>query len=83
MARPADAETELSFEQALAQLEQLVARLEGGELSLEDSLETFERGIALVRLCSARLEAAELRVTRLEHGPDGPTERPLQSEEAE
>ncbi len=83
MARSRDAETELSFEQALEQLEQLVARLEGGELSLEDSLETFERGIVLVRLCSARLESAELRVTRLEQGRDGPTESPLKGEEEE
>ena len=77
------ADAELSFEQALARLEELVGRLEGGELSLEESLETFERGTALVRRCARQLEAAELRIVQLEQGPDGPRERPLAVEERE
>ena len=77
----ARADSPPSFERALEQLEELVTELEGGELSLEASLETFERGISLVRLCAERLERAELRVTQLEVGRDGPRERPLAPEE--
>jgi exodeoxyribonuclease VII small subunit len=50
------------FEQALAQLEKLVARMEGGEQSLDTALADFERGIALVRACRDGLEHAEQRV---------------------
>jgi exodeoxyribonuclease VII small subunit len=50
------------FEQALAQLEELVARMEGGEQSLDTALADFERGIALVRTCRDGLERAEQRV---------------------
>ena len=50
------------FEEALAELEGLVQRLEKGELPLEDSLAAFERGIALVRSLSQRLSEVEQRV---------------------
>lgn len=50
------------FEKALAELETLVARMEQGDLSLEDSLQQFERGIELTRACQQALKAAELRV---------------------
>lgn len=53
------------MEEALEDLEQIVARLEDGKLSLEESLVLFERGIRLVRLCSARLESAEQRIESL------------------
>ncbi|MGH8147220.1 MAG: exodeoxyribonuclease VII small subunit [Rhodanobacteraceae bacterium] len=53
------------FEQSLAELEQLVARMEGGELSLDESLRSFERGIALYRHCQTALEQAEARVKLL------------------
>ncbi|MBS03982.1 MAG: exodeoxyribonuclease VII small subunit [Gammaproteobacteria bacterium] len=53
------------FEAALAQLEALVARLEGGELSLEDSLTTFEEGIRLTRQCQQALRSAEQKVALL------------------
>jgi exodeoxyribonuclease VII small subunit len=53
---------DLSFEDALSQLEQLVEQMEGGELSLEDSLAAFERGVALTRRCEAALKAAEQKV---------------------
>lgn len=59
------------FEHALDELEQLVARMEGGELSLEESLTSFERGIGLFRHCQQSLEQAELRV-RLLLDPDAP-----------
>jgi exodeoxyribonuclease VII small subunit len=50
------------FEQALAELEAVVERLESGELSLEQSLKHFERGIALTRACQKSLAEAEQRV---------------------
>ena len=71
---------DLSFEDALERLEQLVRKLEGGELTLEDSLQTFEQGTALIRLCAERLEAAELRISELEQRRGGPVERPLDVE---
>jgi exodeoxyribonuclease VII small subunit len=50
------------FEDALKQLEDVVARLEKGELRLEDSLALYEQGIGLARLCHAKLEEAEGRI---------------------
>lgn len=72
---------EPDFEGALASLEALVVRLEEGELSLEASLRTFEEGVRLVRVCSGRLEAAELRITQLEQEAEGPHERELEIDE--
>lgn len=51
-----------NFEQSLAELQMLVERLENGELSLEDSLTTFEQGIRLSRECQAALTQAEQKV---------------------
>jgi exodeoxyribonuclease VII small subunit len=65
-------ETEaLTFEAALAQLEVVVSRLESGELSLSESLQTFEEGIHLSRLCTQRLDQAEARVEMLVRSADG------------
>ena len=50
------------FESALAELETIVKNLEDGQLTLEQSLENFERGIELCRYCHTRLEEAERRV---------------------
>jgi exodeoxyribonuclease VII small subunit len=50
------------FEQALAELEGLVERLERGELPLDEALKAFERGVALTRHCQAALQAAQQRV---------------------
>lgn len=55
----------LKFEEALSRLEAVVARLEGGDLPLEDALSLFEEGVRLTRLCSARLEEAERKVSLL------------------
>ncbi len=52
----------VDFEQSLADLQQLVERLEGGELSLEDSLTAFEQGIRLTRDCQSALAQAEQKV---------------------
>ena len=54
-----------NFERALNDLEKLVERMEAGELSLEDSLKTFEHGIELGRRCQQALEDAEQRVQLL------------------
>jgi exodeoxyribonuclease VII small subunit len=53
------------FEQSLGELEQLVGKMEDGELSLDESLRSFERGIALYRDCQAALQQAEARVKLL------------------
>ena len=50
------------FEQALEDLEELVSAMEQGELSLEDSLQAFEKGIKLTRECQAALKNAEQKV---------------------
>ncbi len=52
----------LSFEQALRQLEERVQKLESGDLPLDDALRLFEDGVALVRQCHERLDAADARV---------------------
>ncbi len=68
---PADATPVADFEHSLDELEQLVAKMEGGELSLDESLASFERGIGLFRHCQQSLQQAELRV-RLLLDPDAP-----------
>jgi exodeoxyribonuclease VII small subunit len=65
MAQKGKTAAKMSFEQALAQLEKLVDDLESGELSLEDSIKAFEKGIELSRLCRQKLEKAEDRVRKL------------------
>jgi exodeoxyribonuclease VII small subunit len=59
------------FEQSLDELEQLVEKMEHGEMSLEDSLAAYERGVGLYRRCQTALEQAELRV-RLLSDPENP-----------
>jgi exodeoxyribonuclease VII small subunit len=61
----------LTFEQALAELEQIVARLESGQAPLEDSIRMYERGAALKAHCEKRLEAARLRVEKIVMGAGG------------
>lgn len=61
MAEKTETET-VNFEQALQELEVLVERMEQGDLSLEESLESFERGIALTRRCQTALQEAEQKV---------------------
>lgn len=60
-----DQNEHVSFEEALAELEQIVEQLEIGDLALEESLALFERGQALARLCNEQLESATLRVEQL------------------
>jgi exodeoxyribonuclease VII small subunit len=72
-----------AFEQSLAELETLVAKMESGEQNLDESLRAFERGIALYRQCQSALEQADARVKLLldpEHPesaqPFAPSEEP-------
>jgi exodeoxyribonuclease VII small subunit len=58
-------ETPVSFESALKQLEDVVQRLEKGELPLEESLKLYEDGIRLSRYCHAKLEEAEGKIEQL------------------
>jgi exodeoxyribonuclease VII small subunit len=69
-ADPADIKA-LSFEQALAELERIVAELESGQAPLERSIEMYERGAALKAHCEARLKAAQLRVEKIVVGANG------------
>jgi exodeoxyribonuclease VII small subunit len=50
------------FEEALGRLEDIVKRMEAGDMSLEESLKAFEEGIKLARMCSRKLDEAERRV---------------------
>ncbi|MEB2284923.1 MAG: exodeoxyribonuclease VII small subunit [Polyangiaceae bacterium UTPRO1] len=74
-------DAEQKFEDGLAALEATVARLESGELSLEDSLAAFERGVGLVKTLNERLAAAEQRIEVLTRTGNGAlATRPLDRE---
>ena len=69
----------MSFEDALAELEQIVRGLEGGQQKLEDSITAYERGAALRKHCEAKLGEAEARVAAIVRTADGElTMRPLE-----
>ena len=61
----------LSFEDALAELEQIVRRLEAGQVKLDDAIQSYERGAQLKRHCEQKLNEAQQRVDRIVIGPDG------------
>ncbi len=61
----------MSFEDALKALEDVVRRLEGGDVPLEESISLYERGEALRGHCQARLDAAQARIEKIVAGPDG------------
>ena len=72
----------IDFEHSLAELEALVNQLETGELTLENALARFERGINLVRMCQSALGDAEQRVDRLLTARDGTVQiAPLDAED--
>jgi len=58
-------ETALNFEESIGELESLVTALEGGDLSLEESLNTFEKGIGLTKTCQQQLANAEQKIALL------------------
>ena len=61
----------LSFEVALKQLEEIVTRLERGDVPLEESIAIYERGEALKKHCETLLKRAEARIEKITIGPDG------------
>jgi exodeoxyribonuclease VII small subunit len=61
---------DLSFEAAYARLEEVLERLQMGNMTLDESLAAYEDGIALAAHCQALLDAAELRVETLERGAE-------------
>ncbi|HLB71073.1 MAG: exodeoxyribonuclease VII small subunit [Candidatus Methanoperedens sp.] len=56
---------EMSFEEKLQELESIVEKLENGQLSLDESIDLFEKGIKLVRECDANLKNARMKVEKL------------------
>lgn len=62
---------DMSFEAALARLESIVRMLESGNAALDESLSVFEEGIALVKMCNEKLEAAEQKIKILTKADDG------------
>jgi exodeoxyribonuclease VII small subunit len=71
MAAKTDDITAMSFETALSQLEDIVARLEAGKVDLEESIKIYERGEALKAHCAAKLAEAEARIEKITLGADG------------
>ena len=72
------AEKELSFEQSLGRINEIVKALENGDVPLDESMKLFEEGTALLRQCGGMLDAAEQQVVKLRKGPDGaPEELPF------
>ena len=61
----------MSFEDALAELEGIVRRLESGQVKLDDAIQSYERGAQLKRHCEAKLNEAQQRVDRIVVGADG------------
>lgn len=65
------AKKEIKFEEAFAALEESVKKLESSELTLDESISSFEEAMRLVKICNQRLESAEERVRILTEGADG------------
>ena len=63
--------TAMSFEDALSELEQIVRRLEAGQVRLDEAIVCYERGTLLKRHCEQKLNEAQQRVDRIVVGPDG------------
>lgn len=62
---------DLSFEEALMQLENLVRELESGRIKLDDAVAAYERAVNLKKLCEAKLKAAQLKIEKIEISPEG------------
>jgi exodeoxyribonuclease VII small subunit len=72
---------ELKFEEAMTQLEDIVRTLEAGDVPLEDSLAAFEKGVGLVRVLHARLDAVQEKIEELTRTEKGePATKPFESE---
>ena len=72
----------LSYEQAISRLDEIVRNMERGDAPLEEALKLFEEGAALIALCNKMLDEAEQKVVKLKKGPDGyPIELPFEGVE--
>ena len=73
------AKKSITFEASMRRLDEIVAALENGEVTLEESIKLFEEGTKLSAQCAQLLEQAELKVSKLMQGPDGaPVEEALE-----
>lgn len=73
----------LSFEDALAQLETIVRELESGRIKLDDAIAAYEKAVALKQLCESKLKAAQLKIEKIEIGAAGEMKTaPLDAAEA-
>ena len=72
---PSDDIARMSFEEALRELERIVADLESGQAELERSIDLYERGSRLKAHCEARLRQAQMRVEKVVAGPNGEAAR--------
>jgi exodeoxyribonuclease VII small subunit len=73
----------ITFEEAMTKLEDTVRKLEGGTMSLDDSLAAFEEAVTLVKICNEKLETAERRVRILVDNAGEITDRPFDGAEDE
>lgn len=72
---------DMSFEEALAALEEVTGQLEGGQVPLDQSIALYERGDALKKHCEKRLADAELKVQKIvTHGEKAPTTAPFEAD---
>lgn len=71
MAEKVKSVEKMSFEEALTELENIVRKLEQGDVELEQSIAIYERGAALKKHCQARLDAADLKVKQIIQGQNG------------
>lgn len=62
---------DLSFEEALAQLENIVRELESGRIKLDDAVNAYEKAVALKQLCENKLQNAQLKIEKIEISPQG------------
>jgi exodeoxyribonuclease VII small subunit len=63
--------SDMTFEEAMAELERVVSQLEGAQVALEDSIKLYERGEILKKHCEAKLKSAEEKVAQITLGADG------------
>ncbi|NCN08508.1 MAG: exodeoxyribonuclease VII small subunit [Leptospira sp.] len=66
---------EMNFEEAISELEDIAEKLEKGQISLEDSILAYERGVELKKICTDRLKEAESRIEILSKAPDGSVQK--------
>jgi len=79
--RSKDELAKLTFEEAIGQLKEIVGKIEQGEIPLQDSLEQYEKGMALIKHCRGILQKAEKRIEKI--SKEGPSEESEPADDAE